>query len=78
MSESSKSDGFFQSRWFPVICLVTGLILLWFGNHEYQQFQKEIADYVLARPDNRTVWLLIFGTAATAVGISGLLREKTF
>jgi hypothetical protein len=78
MSESSKSDGLLPTRWFPVICLLTGLVLLWFGNQEYQQFQEGVADYVLARPDNRTVWMLILGTAATAVGITGLLRKKTF
>jgi hypothetical protein len=78
MSGRSRSDDFLKTKWFPIICLVTGVVLLWFGNQEYQQFQESVADYVLARPENRTVWLLILGTAATAAGISGLLRDQKF
>jgi len=76
MSEHQKSDNFFQQRWLPLLFVILGVALLWSGHQEYQQFQTEIADYVTARPDNRTVWLIIFGIASTVGGAVGLLRGK--
>ncbi|TVQ06268.1 MAG: DUF3185 family protein, partial [Balneolaceae bacterium] len=50
---------------------------LWLGNQEFQQFQAEVESYVSARPENRTIWLIILGTAATITGAVGLLRKRT-
>jgi len=76
MSETKQSDNFFQKRWLPLLFFILGLALLWIGNQEYQQFQSEIGDYVTARPDNRTIWLLILGAAATVGGAIGLVRGR--
>ncbi len=76
MSEGQQSDNFFRKRWLPLLFLILGLALLWTGNQEYQQFQSGIGEYVTARPDNRTLWLLILGTAATVGGIIGLIRGR--
>lgn len=76
MSETKQSDNFFQKRWLPLLFFILGLALLWTGNQEYQQFQSEIGDYVTARPDNRTIWLLILGAAATVGGAIGLVRGR--
>lgn len=65
-----------QSKAVPALILITGVALLWLGNQEFQQFQAEVENYVTARPDNRTVWLIIFGTAASIAGVIGLIRDR--
>ncbi|MCC5940373.1 MAG: DUF3185 family protein [Balneolaceae bacterium] len=78
MSEGSFSDLFSDSKWFPAILLVAGLIFLWMGNREFLQFQETLPSYISLRPESGTIWLLIVGAAATAAGITGLLRGKRF
>ncbi len=76
MSESFRSDKFLQTKAVPILILITGLTLLWMGNQEFQQFQAEVESYVPARPDNSTIWLLIFGAAASVAGAIGLIRDR--
>jgi hypothetical protein len=78
MSEIRHSGKSFQSKSLPVLIMITGLVLLWFGNQEYQLFQAEVESYVSARPDNRTLWLIILGTAASIAGALGLIRDRIF
>jgi len=77
MSESITSDKNKYHWVIPFFILVAGLLLLWTGNRELQLYQDQIASYVSARPDNRTIWLLIVGAAASVAGAVGLLRERT-
>ena len=78
MLERGDSDKLMdiQSKAVPALILITGVVLLWLGNQEFQQFQAEVENYVTARPDNRTVWLIIFGTAASIAGVIGLIRDR--
>lgn len=76
MSDIRTSDTSIQSKIIPFFILIAGLVLLWMGNQEYQQFQGEVESYVSARPDNRTIWLLITGTAASVAGAVGLMRDR--
>lgn len=77
MSESRNSDTFIHNKAVPVLILITGLVLLWIGSLEFQQFTAEVESYVSARPENRTVWLIILGTATSVAGAIGLLRKRT-
>jgi len=77
MPESRNSDKLLHTKAVPVLIMITGFLLLWLGNQEFQQFQAEVESYVSARPENRTIWLIILGTAATITGAVGLLRKRT-
>jgi len=78
MPESRNSDKLLHTKAVPVLIMITGFLLLWHGNQEFQQFQTEVESYVRARPDNRTVWLLILGAAASIAGVIGLIRDRVF
>lgn len=76
MSEGGFSGLFSNSIWFPAILLIAGLSLLWMGNRELVLFQETLPAYLSLRPETSTIWLLIFGTASSVAGITGLLRDR--
>ena len=76
MSEGGFSGLFTDTSWFPAILLIAGLSLLWMGNRELVLFQETTPAYLSLRPETSTIWLLIFGTASSVAGITGLLRGR--
>jgi len=76
MSITSSKDSF-ADKILPIFMLLLGISLLYIGTDEYRVFEENIADYVRASPDNRTLWFLIIGIATFVGGIIGLLRDKT-
>ncbi|TVR19389.1 MAG: DUF3185 family protein [Balneolaceae bacterium] len=76
MSEGSFSGLYSNTIWFPAILLIAGLSLLWMGNRELILFQETLPAYLSLRPETSTIWLLIFGTASSVAGITGLLRGR--
>jgi len=53
--------------------LVIGLILIIYGASASDSVSSEFSRLFTGAPTDRTIWLLIGGAAATAIGASGLL-----
>ena len=54
--------------------LIGGILLLIYGANASDSISSSFSRLFTGNPTDRTVWLLIGGTVATAVGAAGLLR----
>ncbi len=53
--------------------LVGGIILLIYGSNASDSIGSSFSRFFTGNPTDKTVWLLIGGAVATAVGAAGLL-----
>jgi hypothetical protein len=56
--------------------LVAGLLLLYFGYHEYHSFQSEVNQFFGGSGSDKAIWMLVGGAAASIAGFAGLLRSR--
>ncbi len=54
--------------------LVTGIVLLVFCLNASESIGSDISRFFTGSPTDKTIWLLIIGAVATAIGAGGLLR----
>jgi hypothetical protein len=54
--------------------LIAGIILLIYGANASDSIGSSFSRFFTGNPTDQTVWLLIGGAVATAVGAAGLLR----
>jgi hypothetical protein len=54
--------------------LVVGIILLIYGVNASDSIGSSFSRFFTGNPTDKTVWLLIGGAVATAVGAAGMLR----
>ena len=54
--------------------LVGGIILLIYGVNASDSIGSSFSRFFTGNPTDKTVWLLIGGAVATAVGAAGMLR----
>ena len=54
--------------------LVGGIILIVYGANASDSIGSSFSRFFTGNPTDKTVWLIIGGAAATAVGAVGLLR----
>lgn len=74
ISEDSHNDG--RKRTVISLCsLLLGLTLLYMGNQELQSLQRIESPFSVSL-ENRSLWYLIIGTAATVTGFIGLIRRN--
>lgn len=61
--------------WISLVSLLTGLVLLYFGNQLLPD-NSSWGIFSPQQPENRAIWIIIIGTAASVAGFLGLLRGK--
>ena len=54
--------------------LVGGIILIIYGVSASDSLGSDISRFFTGSPTDRTIWLLIGGAVATAVGLAGIMR----
>lgn len=74
MSERNTSDFIHSNFVFPLLLLIAGAAVLWIGYTQYLQFERDLADYLMPRPENQTILLLIVGASCMIAGLLGLVR----
>lgn len=55
---------------------VGGILLIIYGVSANDSVGSGVSRFFTGSPTDKTMWLLIGGAIATAVGLSGLLRES--
>ncbi len=54
--------------------LVVGVILIIYGVSASESLGSDFSRFFTGSPTDRTIWLLIGGAAAAAVGLTGMMR----
>jgi hypothetical protein len=62
-----------MNRPLSIAFLAVGIILIIYGVSASDSVSSEFSRLFTGAPTDRTLWLLIGGAAATAIGASGLL-----
>ncbi len=58
-----------------LVLLVTGVILLVYGIGASESVGSDLSRFFTGSPTDRTLWFMIGGTVATAVGLAGVLHD---
>ena len=56
--------------------LVVGIVLVVYGVSASESFSSDVSRFFTGSPTDKTMWLMIGGIAAVAVGLFGLLRRQ--
>lgn len=63
-----------MNRIFSLGLLVAGLVLVIYGLAALDSMGSSLSRFFTGSPTDKTVWLLLGGIMATAIGAGGLLR----
>ena len=61
-----------MNRLISLVVAVVGVVLIVMGIAAMDSFSSDISRFFTGNPTDRAVWLLIGGTVATVVGLSGV------
>ena len=65
-----------MNRIFSLSLLVAGMVLVVYGLAALDSIGSSISRFFTGSPTDKTVWLLIGGIVAAAIGFGGLLRDS--
>jgi hypothetical protein len=65
-----------MNKTFSLVLLVAGLLLLTWGVNASDSIRSSFTRFFTGNPTDKTMWLLIGGTVACAVGATGLLTVE--
>jgi hypothetical protein len=54
--------------------LVGGIVLIIYGISASESFSSDVSNFFTGSPTEKTIWLLIGGIVAAAVGAGGMMR----
>jgi hypothetical protein len=63
-----------MNKIISLVLLVGGIALIVYGINASDSISSSFSRFFTGNPTDKTIWLLIGGTAATVVGLVGLLR----
>jgi hypothetical protein len=63
-----------MNRILSLVLLVGGIVLIVYGINASDSISSSFSRFFTGNPTDKTMWLLIGGTAATVVGLVGMLR----
>ncbi len=66
-----------MNKGISVVALTVGVVLIVWGVNASESFSSDVARLFTGSPTDKTVWLLVGGTAVAAVGLFGLVRGGT-
>jgi uncharacterized membrane protein len=61
---------------FSLILLIAGVILLAYGITTADSIGSSISRFFTGKPTDKAMWLLIGGTVAAVLGLTGLIRDS--
>jgi len=64
-----------MTRIISLALLIAGVVLIIYGVNASESISSDISRLFTGSPTDRTVWFLIAGIAATALGASGLIHD---
>lgn len=63
-----------MTKTLSLTLLITGIVLLISCLNASESIGSDISRFFTGSPTDKTIWLLILGALATAIGAGGLLR----
>ena len=63
-----------MNKIISLVLLVGGIALIVYGINASDSISSSFSRFFTGNPTDKTMWLLIGGTAATVVGLVGVLR----
>ncbi len=63
-----------MNRLVSLVLLVGGIILIIYGVSASHSLGSDFSRFFTGSPTNKTIWLLIGGCVAAAIGAGGMLR----
>jgi uncharacterized membrane protein YidH (DUF202 family) len=63
-----------MNKLISVALLVGGVVLIIFGFNATNSFSSDVSRFFTGSPTNKAVWMLIGGTLAAIIGLTGTLR----
>jgi hypothetical protein len=63
-----------MNKIISLVLLVGGIALIVYGINASDSISSSFSRFFTGNPTDKTMWLLIGGTAATVVGLVGMLR----
>jgi Protein of unknown function (DUF3185) len=54
--------------------LVGGIVLIIYGISASESFSSDVSNFFTGSPTDKTIWLLIGGVVAAAIGAGGMMR----
>jgi len=64
----------YMNRIVSLVLLVGGIILIIYGVTASKSFGSDVSRFFTGSPTDKTIWLLIGGCVAAAIGAGGMLR----
>ena len=64
-----------MNRIISLALLIGGIILIIYGINASESIGSDFSRFFTGSPTEKSIWLLIGGIAATAIGSGGLLRS---
>ncbi len=61
-----------MNRTISLALLVIGIVLIVFGVMAMDSFSSDLSRFFTGTPTDKSVWMLIAGTVAAVVGLSGV------
>ena len=65
-----------MNRIFSLGLLIAGVVLVIYGLAALDSIGSSISRFFTGSPTDKTVWLLLGGIVATAIGAGGLVRRE--
>jgi len=66
-----------MNKLISIALLVGGIVLIVYGVSASESLGSDFSRFFTGSPTDKTIWLLIGGIVAAAVGLSGLARGKS-
>lgn len=65
------------SKLVSTLFIIAGILLMVFGLAAMDSFGSDVSRFFTGAPTDKSVWMLIGGLAAVAVGSSGIFRARS-
>jgi hypothetical protein len=65
-----------MNKIISLVLLVGGIALIIYGINASDSISSSFSRFFTGNPTDKTIWLLIGGTAATVIGLVGMLRRS--
>jgi hypothetical protein len=65
-----------MTKLLSLALLIAGIVLIIYGINASESISSDFSRLFTGSPTDRTVWLLIGGIAAAAIGAGGLLKGR--
>lgn len=72
--ETKRKKSTLMNKPVSLVLLVVGIILIIYGVSASESIGSDFSRFFTGSPTDRTIWFLIGGAVATAIGLAGVMR----